>query len=163
MTPSLRLSSGQAKSPPYRLETGCTASMQKVNRTVKAGLAMQAMMLFRTPLELVLDEGFWDELLDGGFREIAIWWMTFLQEAESGDVTLPSPEDVRPRVLDYFESRSDRYDAIPVVGGDETLYDGIGIKPPRRPRQGSRTRPLGWDVPSIWPETRASSCTRPRL
>ena len=66
-------------------------------------MSLRPIMLTRPPVEIMTNDGFWDELIEGGFRDVCVSWMTFLNESEDGE-SLPSLEEARPRVLSFFDN-----------------------------------------------------------
>ena len=94
-------------------------------------MSLRPIMLTRPPVEIMLDDGFWDELVEGGFRDVCVSWMAFLKEVQSGE-HLPSHEEARPRVLSYFEDKSDQFKYVPIINPDYSLYDGLTLNPPTR-------------------------------
>ena len=67
-------------------------------------MPLRPIMLTRPPVEIMINEGFWDELIEAGFRDVCVSWMTFLNEVEGGE-PLPSHEEARPRVLSFFDNK----------------------------------------------------------
>ena len=94
-------------------------------------MSLRPIMLTRPPVEIMLDDGFWDELIEGGFRDVCVSWMVFLKEVQSGE-RLPSHEEARPRVLSYFEDKGDQFKYVPIINPDDSLYDGLTLNPPTR-------------------------------
>ena len=94
-------------------------------------MSLRPIMLTRPPVEIMTNDGFWDELIEGGFKDVCVSWMTFLSEAESGE-PLPSHEEARPRVLSFFDDKGGTYEYIPVINPENNLYEGVALKPPRR-------------------------------
>ena len=88
-------------------------------------------MLTRPPVEVMLDDGFWDELIEGGFRDVCVSWMAFLKEVENGE-PLPSHEEARPRVLSFFEGKGDQFEYVPIIEPDPSLYGELTLNPPSR-------------------------------
>jgi hypothetical protein len=95
-------------------------------------LALSPIMLTRPPNEVMLDDSYWDELLEGGIHEVCVSWLAFLKLSEDG-VALPSHEEVRPRVLSYFSGVGSRFQYVPIIQPDESLYRGLPFRPPARP------------------------------
>ena len=48
-------------------------------------MSLRPIMLTRPPVEIMINEGFWDELIEAGFRDVCVSWMTFLNEVEGGE------------------------------------------------------------------------------
>ena len=94
-------------------------------------MSLRPIMLTRPPVEIMINEGFWDELIEAGFRDVCVSWMTFLNEVEGGE-PLPSHEEARPRVLSFFDNKCGTYEYIPVISPDNELYDGLNLLPPHR-------------------------------
>ena len=94
-------------------------------------MSLRPIMLTRPPVEIMINEGFWDELIEAGFRDVCVSWMTFLNEVEGGE-PLPSHEEARPRVLSFFDNKCGTYEYIPVISPNNELYDGLNLLPPHR-------------------------------
>ena len=94
-------------------------------------MSLRPIMLTRPPVEIMLDDGFWDELIEGGFRDVCVSWMAFLKEVEYGE-SLPTREEARPRVLSFFMDKGDQFEYVPIIKPDTSLYDGLTLYPPSR-------------------------------
>ena len=80
---------------------------------------------------MMLEDGFWGKLLEGGFRDVCVSWMALLKEVDGG-THLPSHEEARPRVLSFYEDKGDQFQYVPIIKPNDSLYDGLSFNPPSR-------------------------------
>jgi len=96
-------------------------------------VALKPVMLVRPPIEILLDDGFWDELESAGIHEVGIQWLALLDAKGDKPNRYPQPEDTHPRGLAAVGGTPVDWTPVPAYAPNHDLYDGLGFKPPELP------------------------------
>jgi hypothetical protein len=92
-------------------------------------------MLVRPPLNVLNDQGFWDEMKDAGINEIAVQWLTVYDKR--GDPSSPAmlkPEDLHPRTIKAAGSKDAKGVPVGTFKPNASLFSGFKMwSPPEMP------------------------------
>jgi hypothetical protein len=90
-------------------------------------------MLVRPPIEILLDDGFWDELEEAGIEDVGIQWLALLDPHGNSPTRYPQPEDTHPRGFSAIGGKAADLTPVPAYAPNHSLYEGLSFSPQEMP------------------------------